>query len=42
MSEQPYKTNVEDIPLEEGLSPQEGWFEVRVQFFIDSTRAAAA
>jgi quercetin dioxygenase-like cupin family protein len=34
-----YRTNVEDVPLAEGLSRGEGWVDMRVQFLIDADRA---
>jgi quercetin dioxygenase-like cupin family protein len=31
----PYRTNLRDVPLVEGLSPREGWIDMQVQFLID-------
>lgn len=35
----PYRTNLRDVPLVQGLSPREGWINMRVQFLIDKKTA---
>lgn len=35
----PYRTNLRDVPLVEGLSPREGWINMQVQFLIDKKTA---
>lgn len=35
----PYRTNLRDVPLVEGLSPREGWINMQVQFLIDKKSA---
>lgn len=35
----PYRTNLHDVPLVEGLSPREGWINMQVQFLIDKKTA---
>ena len=35
----PYRTNLRDVPYVEGLSPKEGWINMRVQFLIDQKSA---
>jgi quercetin dioxygenase-like cupin family protein len=35
----PYRTNVNEVPLAEGLSRGEGWVDMQVQFLIDARRA---
>jgi quercetin dioxygenase-like cupin family protein len=35
----PYRTNIRDVPLEEGLREDEGWVRMQVQFLIDERRA---
>jgi quercetin dioxygenase-like cupin family protein len=38
---EPYRTTVDDVPLEEGLREDEGWVDMRVQFLIDERSAGA-
>ena len=35
----PYRTNVRDVPLVDGLREDEGWIEMQVQFLIDEQSA---
>ena len=35
----PYRTNLRDVPLVQGLSPREGWINMQVQFLIDKKTA---
>ena len=35
----PYRTNVRDVPLAEGLREDEGWIGIQVQFLIDEASA---
>ena len=35
----PYRTRVEDVPLEGGLREEEGWVDMQVQFLIDARAA---
>ncbi|HLA45683.1 MAG TPA: cupin domain-containing protein [Aggregatilineales bacterium] len=37
----PYRTNRKDVPLVEGLSPEEGWINMQVQFLIDHDTAGS-
>jgi quercetin dioxygenase-like cupin family protein len=37
----PYRTNVRDVPLEGGLSAEEGWIDMQVQFLIDERSAGS-
>jgi quercetin dioxygenase-like cupin family protein len=37
----PYRRNIRDVPLEEGLRPEEGWVEMQVQFLIDERTAGS-
>ena len=39
--QEPYRTRIEDIPLERGLREDEGWIDMRVQFLIDARTAGA-
>ena len=41
MSE-PYRTTIEDVPLEQGLREDEGWIDMQVQFLIDARAAGLA
>jgi quercetin dioxygenase-like cupin family protein len=34
----PFRTRVEDVPLEQGLREEEGWIDMRVQFLISDER----
>ena len=38
---EPYRTRVEDVPLERGLRREEGWIDMRVQFLIDAGAAGS-
>jgi quercetin dioxygenase-like cupin family protein len=33
---EPYRTRIEDVPLEQGLRRDEGWIDMQVQFLIDT------
>jgi len=35
---EPYRTNLEDVPLVAGLKKEEGWVEMQVQFLIDQEK----
>jgi quercetin dioxygenase-like cupin family protein len=37
----PYRTRVEDVPLEGGLRADEGWVDMQVQFLIDARAAGS-
>jgi len=37
----PYRTHLSDVPQVEGLSPDEGWVDMRVQFLIDQKSAGS-
>jgi quercetin dioxygenase-like cupin family protein len=37
----PYRTRIADVPLVEGLSADEGWVDMQVQFLIDERSAAS-
>ena len=37
----PYRTNLRDVPLVGGLSPEEGWINMKVQFLIDQQSAGS-
>jgi quercetin dioxygenase-like cupin family protein len=37
----PYRTAVRDVPLAGGLTPDEGWVDMRVQFLIDEASAGS-
>jgi len=37
----PYRTRVEDVPLVEGLSREDGWIDMQVRFLIDQKSAAS-
>jgi 2-keto-4-pentenoate hydratase/quercetin dioxygenase-like cupin family protein len=37
----PYRTRIEDVPLEQGLREDEGWVNMQVQFLIDERNAGA-
>jgi mannose-6-phosphate isomerase-like protein (cupin superfamily) len=34
----PYRTNLEEVPLVAGLKKEEGWVEMQVQFLIDQEK----
>ena len=38
----PYRTNVSEVPLEQGLREDEGWVDMRVQFLIDERSAGSS
>lgn len=37
----PYRTNVSEVPLVGGLTEEEGWIDMRVQFLIDEASAGS-
>lgn len=36
-----YVTNIEDVELVPGLGPEEGWYDMKVQFAIDKAKAGS-
>ena len=36
---EPFRTNLEEVPLVPGLKKEEGWVEMQVQFLIDQRKA---
>jgi quercetin dioxygenase-like cupin family protein len=38
---EPYRTTIQDVPLEQELREDEGWIDMRVQFLIDARRAGS-
>ena len=38
---QPYRTRIEDVPLEQNLREDEGWVDMRVQYLIDERTAGS-
>jgi quercetin dioxygenase-like cupin family protein len=38
---EPYRTTIDDVPLERGLREDEGWVDMRVQFLIDERGAGS-
>ena len=38
---EPYRTRIEDVPLEQGLRRDEGWIDMQVQFLIDARAAGS-
>jgi quercetin dioxygenase-like cupin family protein len=38
----PFRTNVSEVPLEQGLREDEGWIDMRVQFLIDERSAGSS
>ncbi len=39
--QEPYRTRIEDVPLERGLREDEGWIDMQVQFLIAEHNAGA-
>jgi quercetin dioxygenase-like cupin family protein len=37
----PFRTRIEDVPLEAGLREDDGWIDMQVQFLIDARAAAS-
>lgn len=37
----PYRTRIDDVPLEQNLRAEEGWIDMQVQFLIDARSAGA-
>ena len=37
----PYRTRIEDVPLEQGLREDDGWIDMQVQFLIDARAAGS-
>jgi quercetin dioxygenase-like cupin family protein len=37
----PYRTNIRDVPLEQGLTEERGWVEMQVQFLVDQRSAGS-
>jgi quercetin dioxygenase-like cupin family protein len=38
---EPYRTTIDEVPLERGLREDEGWIDMRVQFLIDERAAGS-
>ena len=38
---EPYRTRVDEVPLERGLREDEGWIDMQVQFLIDERGAGS-
>lgn len=38
---EPFRINIEDVPLVTGLRPEEGWVEMQVQFLVDRDGAGS-
>lgn len=38
----PYRTRIENVPLEPGLKEEEGWINMQVQFLIDARNTGSA
>jgi quercetin dioxygenase-like cupin family protein len=38
---EPYRTTIDDVPLERGLREDEGWIDMQVQFLIDARTAGS-
>jgi quercetin dioxygenase-like cupin family protein len=38
----PYRTRIDEVPLEAGLREDEGWVDMRVQFLIDARAAGSS
>lgn len=36
MPRPPYRTTIDEVPLEQGLREEEGWVDMQVQFLIDA------
>jgi quercetin dioxygenase-like cupin family protein len=41
MPKPPYRTTIDEVPLEQNLREDEGWVEMEVQFLIDARRAGS-
>jgi quercetin dioxygenase-like cupin family protein len=41
MPDPPYRTTIDEVPLEHGLREDEGWVEMQVQFLIDARAAGS-
>jgi len=39
---EPYRTRIDDVPLEGGLREEEGWIDMQVQFLIDARAAGSS
>jgi quercetin dioxygenase-like cupin family protein len=37
----PYRTTVDEVPLQQGLRAEEGWIQMQVQFLIDARTAGS-
>jgi quercetin dioxygenase-like cupin family protein len=42
MTGRPYRTRIEEVPLERGLREDEGWIDMQVQFLIDGRAAGSS
>ena len=41
MMPEPYRTTIDEVPLERGLREDEGWIDMQVQFLIDERTAGS-
>jgi quercetin dioxygenase-like cupin family protein len=41
MPKPPYRTTIDEVPLEQKLREDEGWVDMQVQFLIDARRAGS-
>ena len=41
MTQPPYRTTVDEVPLEQGLREDDGWIRMQVQFLIDARAAGS-
>jgi quercetin dioxygenase-like cupin family protein len=41
MTQEPYRTRIEDVPLEQNLDREDGWIDMQVQFLIDAQAAGS-
>ena len=42
MTQEPYRTTIAAVPLEQGLREEEGWIDMQVQFLIDAKAGSDA
>jgi len=38
---EPYRTRIDEVPLQQGLREEEGWIDMQVQFLIDAGAAGS-
>ena len=41
MPKPPYRTTIDEVPLQQGLREEEGWVDMQVQFLIDARSAGS-